>query len=61
MNLRDATPRRRPEAEPAWERPYIHANVLGPSKNVSHRINYTTWATGLILFIWLAAFVWGIL
>ena len=62
MNLNNATPRRPHEAEPAWDRPYVHANILGPSKNVSHRrLNYTTWACGFLLFIWLVAFVWGVL
>ena len=61
MNLPNATPRRPSEAEPAWDRPYVHANVLGASRNVSHRLNYSTWACGFLLFIWMLAFVWGVL
>ena len=52
MNLPNATPRRPHEAEPVWERPYVHANILGPSKNVSHRINYTTVAAIITAIIY---------
>jgi hypothetical protein len=50
--------RRPSESEPAWERPYVHANILGEGRNRSpRRINGTTIFCAITLLGWLLAMI----
>lgn len=50
--------RRPSEAEPAWERPYVHGIILGEGRNRSRRrINYTTIFCAALLILYVLCWI----